>query len=124
MFSSFTLEIIAAVSQFVKLPNGTLAKVTHVGSVKLSHSIVLQNVLCVPSFAFNLLSVSCLLKTVRCALILLSGVCFIQDLCSWTTIGLAKERNGLFYMLNITSPQPKHFVNFITSTVSDLWHLS
>ncbi|XP_022889155.1 uncharacterized protein LOC111404601 [Olea europaea var. sylvestris] len=47
-------EITVTVSQFVNLPNGTLAKVTHVGSVKLSNSIVLENVLCVPSFAFNL----------------------------------------------------------------------
>ena len=44
----------------VKLPNGEAALMTHVGTLKLSSHITLTNVLCVPSFSFNLISVSAL----------------------------------------------------------------
>ena len=42
----------------VELPNGESAHVTHIGTVKLSNSLTLEHVLCVPSFSFNLVSVS------------------------------------------------------------------
>lgn len=44
----------------VSLPNGETIVVTHVGTIKLSSHITLTNVLCVPSFSFNFLSVSAL----------------------------------------------------------------
>ena len=44
----------------VELPNGEAALVTHVGTLQLSSHITLTNVLCVPSFSFNLISVSAL----------------------------------------------------------------
>ena len=42
----------------VELPNDESAHVTYIGIVKLSNSLILEHVLCVPSFSFNLLSVS------------------------------------------------------------------
>jgi hypothetical protein len=45
-------------SRKVKLPNGQFVEVTHIGTVKISESFILTNVLCVPSFSFNLISVS------------------------------------------------------------------
>ena len=42
----------------VELPNGESAQVTHIGTVKLSTTLILDHVLCVPSFSFNLLSIS------------------------------------------------------------------
>ena len=53
LFTNFT-----AISTNVELPNGETAVVTHIGSISLSATLVLHNVLCVPSFSFNLLSVS------------------------------------------------------------------
>ena len=47
----------------VQLPNGELAQVTHIGTVVLSSSLILKNVLCVPSFSFNLLSISSLTQS-------------------------------------------------------------
>ena len=41
----------------VQLPNGELAQVTHIGTVVLSSSLILNNVLCVPSFTFNIVGV-------------------------------------------------------------------
>ena len=42
----------------VKLPNGTSLPISHVGEVKLSSDITLRNVLYIPNFMCNLLSVS------------------------------------------------------------------
>ena len=53
LFTKFT-----TVSCVVALPNGETAMVTHIGSITLSSNLILHNVLCVPSFSFNLLSVS------------------------------------------------------------------
>ena len=53
LFTNFT-----AISTNVELPNGETVVVTHIGSISLSATLVLHNVLCVPSFSFNLLSVS------------------------------------------------------------------
>ena len=44
----------------VELLNGEAALVTHVGTIKLSSHITLTNILCVPFFSFNLISVSAL----------------------------------------------------------------
>jgi len=55
---SFLTTITAIISKSVKLPNGQFASVTHVGTVKISASLTLTNVLCVPSFSFNHISVS------------------------------------------------------------------
>ena len=64
----------------VQLPNGEAAVVTHVGTIQLSSHKTLINVLCVPSFSFNLLSISSMTKTQQLCLVFLSAYCFIQDL--------------------------------------------
>jgi hypothetical protein len=79
MISSVTLftSITAIVSQKVKLPNGHFAQVTHIGTVRLSEHLTFTNVLCVPSFSFNLISASQLLRTIHCCLIFITCFCFI-----------------------------------------------
>lgn len=48
------------------LPNSATATVTSIGSVHLSSDIILDNVLCVPEFAYNLLSNSKLVSDSKC----------------------------------------------------------
>ena len=64
----------------VKIPNGVFVLATHVGQVQLSCDLILDNVLCVPSFSFNLISIGKLTHYLRCCCIFLSQFCFIQDL--------------------------------------------
>ena len=61
----------------VELPNGEAALVTHVGTIKLSSHITLTNVLCVPSFSFNLIFVSALTHSQPLCVVFLSNYCFI-----------------------------------------------
>ena len=130
--SSFT-SITSIVSKFVKLPNGQFASVTHIGTVRISDSFVLTDVLCIPSFSFNLISVSKLINTLQCCVIFLPKFCFIQHLSSWRTIGVGEEDGGLYHLLqHPTSVLPKHFAtdfvpimsaNFCANPVKNgLWH--
>jgi hypothetical protein len=67
--SSLFTTITAIISTHVNLPNGAKASVAHIGTIKLSDNLTLTGVLCVPSFSFNLISASKLLKSLHCCLI-------------------------------------------------------
>ena len=54
VFSSIT----SLSNTYVYLPNGERALVTHIGTIHLTEKLILHNVLCVPSFSFNLISIS------------------------------------------------------------------
>jgi hypothetical protein len=99
MVCSVTLltSISCQLNSVVQLPNGESVPVTHKGTIQLTEHLILTDVLVVPSFTFNLISASKLTKTMKYCLIILAGLCFIQVLPIWMTIGLAKERDGLFY---------------------------
>jgi len=96
---SFFTTITATISTTVHLPNGAVALVTHIGTIKLSETLILTGVLYVPSFTFNLISASKLVKHLCCCLIFLSNYCFIQNLNHWKTIGVGKEQNGLYFLM-------------------------
>lgn len=64
----------------VKLPDGSIAAVTHNGTIKLSTNLVLTNVLFVPCFKFNLISVSKLISERNCFLKFAHNYCFVQVL--------------------------------------------
>ena len=42
----------------INMPDGSTISITHIGQVRLANGMHLQQVLCVPEFKFNLLSVS------------------------------------------------------------------
>ncbi len=98
----------------VTLPNGISVLVTHIGTIKLTPTLELTNVLCVPSFDFNLISISKLTSSLHCCVFFLSNLCFIQDLLLWRMIGLGKQRDGLYILqqsvdlTKVASVSPSH----------------
>jgi hypothetical protein len=113
---NFFTSITSIVSRNVRLPNGAFAEVTHVGIVKLSDNFILINVLCVPSFSFNLISASKLTKNVKWCFIFFGGFCFVQNLLTWKTIGLGKEKCGLFHLLLHNASKLRSSISISTST--------
>ncbi|CAL2238881.1 unnamed protein product [Prunus armeniaca] len=81
----------------VELPNGSVAQVTHIGTVVLSPKLILENVLCVLYFKLNLISISKLANS-SCITIFQNHFCIIQDLRSGMMIGTGIEREGLYYL--------------------------
>ena len=117
--SQFT-SITSVVQSYVYLPNGEETLVTHIGIAQISPSFILTDVLCVPSFSFNLISISKLTKNLHYCLIFLGNCCFIQDLTQWSKIGLGRECNGLYLLQN-------SFVHIALTikagSSSTLWHI-
>ena len=54
----FFTSITSSVQISVRLPTGDIVKVTHIGTVKVLATLTLEHVLCIPSFSFNLISIS------------------------------------------------------------------
>lgn len=106
--STLLTSITSTTHAFIQFPNGSWVEVTYLRTIKLSKSIILIEVLCVPSFTFSLLFVSKLIHNPILCLIFMDKFCFIQDLTTWKTIGRAKIHRGLYYLLT-SSPSSNHF---------------
>lgn len=68
-FTSFFTSIQTNVSYCVALPNGENVPIIHVGTVKIFKAITLHNVLCIPSFIFNLILAKKLAQSLNCCLV-------------------------------------------------------
>ena len=86
----------------VKLLNGHLVHATHLGTIQLSTFITLHDVLYVPAFTFNLISISKLVSSTNCKLIFSSNICILQDMTTKVRIGTAEVSCGLYQFT------PKH----------------
>ncbi|CAL1375794.1 unnamed protein product [Linum trigynum] len=119
--SSYT-KVIPVSGQFVYLPNGSKVPVSHIGSVTLFPGLTLDGVLLVPSFTFNLVSISQLTHQLPISLHFESDSCHIQDLLTKNQIGLARQIKGLYHLLPTPSiPQVAATYNFQPQSIQ-LWH--
>ena len=114
---AFFTSITSVVQISIRLPNGDMAKVTHIGIVQLSSTLILHNVLCIPSFSFNLISVCKLTQHPSCCCIFLSQYYFIQDLQLWKMIGLGRNQGGLY---TLQSSLPDSLPSCISDALSKL----
>ncbi|XP_074323590.1 uncharacterized protein LOC141660503 [Apium graveolens] len=72
------LDSSTAVNSEIYLPNGDIYVVSHIGTVQLTPYLCLQNVLVVPKFQCNLLSVPQLTKSLACQIAFVSTKCVLQ----------------------------------------------
>lgn len=79
----------------LQLPNSSNAVISHVGNLVISPSLSLTNILCVPSFAYNLLSISKLLLDTSYQVIFLADKCYLQDQHLKKMLELGREEDGL-----------------------------
>lgn len=73
---------------------------TYTGSYLLTPEQQLQNLLFVPDFKYNLLSVSKLIQDLHCAISFLPGVVIFQALSYGTILGIGHEVGGLYILQN------------------------
>ncbi|CAN1766532.1 Retrovirus-related Pol polyprotein from transposon TNT 1-94 [Linum perenne] len=109
-------------NSFVSLPNGESVPITHIGTVVLNKNLVLQGVLVIPSFRFNLLSISKLAAHNSCKAIFSAVVCTFQDTRSSRMIGTAELWNGLYYLSISQSSSQQHTSSVNSAVLFDLWH--
>lgn len=129
-------------NNYITIPDGTKVLVKHKGTMKLNNEIVLHDVLHVPYFQFNLISVNKLCKDMKGTISFTDQACFIQGLSQTKPLKLGSLRRGLFYLdLNTiekngsqtccvaesgsTENTISHSVNSSNKKLDDvkLWHL-
>ena len=88
------------------------------------HSFFLTDVLYIPKFTFNLISISKLTTCLPCNLIFMNTKCEIQDIPSLKMIGVADLLGGL-YAVNCPAVGVEAFksVNVISSSSTSLWQM-
>ncbi|CAL1397253.1 unnamed protein product [Linum trigynum] len=107
---------------YITFPTGKQVQSTHVGTVHYIAGLILEEVLFVPQFIFNLVSVSKLTKNKPLCLTFFSDVCLIQDMQLRKMTGSAKLFHGLYLIDNPPiDSQPNHITTATTQSF-DLWH--
>jgi hypothetical protein len=81
----------------VKLPNGSIVSTDIVGDINVTSHITLHNVLYMPKFSFNLISISKVSQDLNCAFVFTDNVCYIQNSMQ-KMIGSGRQVDGLYYL--------------------------
>ena len=88
---SLSTSIDTTVESYVNLPTGSTIKISGVGKVQLNSHISLSNVLYIPEFRLNLLSISSLMNDLNSHVIFDPSSCMIQDHTRVLTIGQGRR---------------------------------
>lgn len=79
------------------MPTGSTIEVTKKEIIILNPDISLKDVLYVPSFKYNLLSISKLTRDSKCCVNFGSNNCLFQDQQLKTILTVGKETKGIYY---------------------------
>ncbi|CAM8893240.1 unnamed protein product [Rhodiola kirilowii] len=82
----------------VVMPNGSKAMVTHTGSSTINSHLTITDVLLVPAFQFNLMSVGKLVSNSSYAVKFVDNICHIQDPVRHFTLGTGNYVQGLYQL--------------------------
>ncbi|KAL9228263.1 hypothetical protein vseg_003863 [Gypsophila vaccaria] len=103
----------------VGLPNGSHITACEHGTVTLSSTFVLKDVLYVPTLQCDLISVQQLIRENNCLVTFYSDHCVIQDLSTRMKIGRGEHKDGVYYL----HTQGKESVAKVeTNGDAKLWH--
>ncbi|KAE9592424.1 putative RNA-directed DNA polymerase [Lupinus albus] len=112
----------------ITLPNGQKINTSISGTVRLTNNIELKDVLFVPHFQVNLVSVHKLVKTLQCHLIFSQNQCVILQNISKKMIGSANLQQRL-YALNLGVEKHSLFSSSVFQSLTNkhvetsLWHM-
>lgn len=110
----------------VRLTTRSHVMASHSGTVTLSPTLILHNVLFLPNFSFNIISVSRLTASSACFLTFYSSFCQIHSLHPLLMIGSAKHFEGLYILTADKNPPAPSGIANLTTTSNDsaftLWH--
>ncbi|XP_014490460.1 uncharacterized protein LOC106753175 [Vigna radiata var. radiata] len=109
----------------IRLPNNAIITVEHAGTVQFSKIFVIFNVLYIPDFCFNLISVQSLIKDLNCSMTFSSEISQIRENSTLKMIGYANLCKGLYHLQDFPNPDQ----SFISKSAFsydhvdvNLWH--
>ncbi|KAL3638973.1 Beta-galactosidase 8 [Castilleja foliolosa] len=100
--------------------NGGTTSVESAGKLKLTSNINISHCLFIPALTCKLLSVSQVTKELNCMVLMYPNFCILQDILTKRIIGRGTERNGLYY-INEVSPTGSSF-HTKDASLSWKWH--
>ena len=106
----------------VTLPNGHVVNVHKVGSVRIHLDIILHNVLHVPQFKYNLLSIGKLCKQAFSYAIFTNSKCYFQGPSMKRPLELGDIHSGLYLLQHFPASQLKHNTNLLHLLLLNLKH--
>ncbi|CAM8984340.1 unnamed protein product [Rhodiola kirilowii] len=106
----------------VLLPNGETSRVKYAGKVALTKSLILHDVLYVPAFKFNLISISKLTGSSGCSVEFSKGCCVIQDHAHKINLGIGRLVKGLYWLKNADLSHTITCTATIKDVTTAVWH--
>ena len=104
----------------ILLPSGEKANIVAKWFLSLNSVYYLRDVLCVPTFKVDLMSISHLTRGLNCSVTFFPHWCVLQDLAMRRMIGLGKQREGLYYLAVLTTKKTRDQFSFITKPSTNL----
>jgi len=104
---------------YINLPNGSTVFLHYTDTIAFHTNFQLRDVLYVPQFSFNLLSVSKIVNSLHFDLTFSSSGCMIQDVKTKEKIGLVKVHAGLYVLTHAAFTSSHSLCNTAPTT---LWH--
>lgn len=90
----------------VKLRNGATITTTQSGTIQFTNTFYLTDVLYIPEFFTNIISIPRLTKSLNCRVTFNSSSCMIQGTLTQRMIGGARLHQSLYYLTNSTNLTP------------------
>ena len=108
--------------EYVFIADGRSCSVTGKGNASPTPQLPLQDVLCVPNFPVNLISISALTEALLCSVTFFPHHCIFQDLRTGVQIGLGRKTHDRLYELVSNQPS-RGFTCSLSHAASSLdWH--
>ncbi|KAL2932544.1 Retrovirus-related Pol polyprotein from transposon RE2 [Bienertia sinuspersici] len=97
----------------ITIADGQKVLIEHIGTIKFSNGIVLNKVLHVPGFKYNLLSTHKLCQDLGCQIVFTHNKCLVQGLSQRSSMVLGELCSGLYTVENAQ----------VISSVSPITHI-
>ena len=114
---------VAMNNSYVLIPNSFKVKVEGICNIKLTQDIFLHNVLYIPSFRFNMLSLLTLIQHNQFQFIMQPNFSFYRISNHKKTISTAKSRHGLLVFDFYKHSLPSDNFNSCNYVTNDVWHM-
>ncbi|GKA27428.1 retrovirus-related pol polyprotein from transposon TNT 1-94, partial [Tanacetum coccineum] len=107
---------------YIHTANGEKMNVRNGGTIEISPTLKLSNCLYVPALSHKLLSISHVTKELNCSVIMQPTFCILQDIRTGAIIGRGTERQGLYYVDELTTSGTVMLAHGTSEREAWLWH--
>ncbi|KAK9675807.1 hypothetical protein RND81_11G032400 [Saponaria officinalis] len=106
----------------INLPDGSFVRVSHKGNVTLENGLKLKDVLYIPEFKQNLLSVNKLIRDNNFYVTFFDENCYVQECFNGRVRDVGNADNGLYHIRTVKrAPKVSNYVNRNSINTKDVY---